>query len=225
MPPPHCAVSCNCSARQLVPPSAASAVPVPSTHAATASQPGYKLRRLLLPSNLTERFLDIARPNTQRNVETCAILAGRLLRDELHVTHLIVPSQTGSSDQCGTTDEGEEDACMYHVENDLITLGWIHTHPSQMCFFSSVDLHTQCGYQSMLEEAIGIVLSPNSSPSVGIFQLTHPAGLREVQQCTEKGFHPFHQRNGPHAGNGVYNECNHVITTASVSVQVVDLRK
>lgn len=219
-PPPHCSVSCNCGTAPLIQP-----VSAPSLGDASSAQRGGELRRLLLPSNLTARFLEVARPNTLSNVETCGILAGRLLRDELHITHLLVPSQTGSSDQCGTTDEGEEDACMYHVENDLITLGWIHTHPSQMCFFSSVDLHTQCGYQSMLDEAIGIVLSPKSSPSTGVFQLTRPQGLKEVQQCTEKGFHPYHQRNGPNAGNGVYSECEHVITTASVSVQVVDLRK
>lgn len=26
-------------------------------------------------------------------------------------------------------------------------LGWIHTHPSQTCFLSSVDIHTHCGFQ------------------------------------------------------------------------------
>ena len=42
----------------------------------------------------------------------------------------------------------------------LLTLGWIHTHPTQTCFLSSVDLHTHCGYQSLLDEAVAIVLSP-----------------------------------------------------------------
>jgi len=30
----------------------------------------------------------------------------------------------------------------------LYPLGWIHTHPSQSCFLSSVDVHTHCGYQA-----------------------------------------------------------------------------
>ncbi len=30
----------------------------------------------------------------------------------------------------------------------LYPLGWIHTHPTQTCFLSSVDVHTQCGYQA-----------------------------------------------------------------------------
>ncbi|KAJ1621894.1 hypothetical protein T492DRAFT_556457, partial [Pavlovales sp. CCMP2436] len=183
-----------------------------------------KLRTLRVPRDLTSRFLEVARSNTLSNIETCGILAGRFARDELHVTHVILPSQSGSSDQCGTTDVGEEDACMYHVENDLITLGWVHTHPSQMCFFSSVDLHTQCGYQSMLDEAIGIVLAPKSSPSVGIFRLTTPTGLTEVQQCRENGFHPVHQRNGPEAGNGVYSESDHVVLTSDMPVQLIDMR-
>ena len=43
---------------------------------------------------------------------------------------------------------------------DVITLGWIHTHPSQSAFLSSVDLHTHFGYQSMMPEAIAIVYAP-----------------------------------------------------------------
>lgn len=29
----------------------------------------------------------------------------------------------------------------------LYPLGWIHTHPTQTCFLSSVDIHTHCGFQ------------------------------------------------------------------------------
>ena len=30
---------------------------------------------------------------------------------------------------------------------ELYPLGWIHTHPTQTCFLSSIDIHTHCGYQ------------------------------------------------------------------------------
>jgi proteasome lid subunit RPN8/RPN11 len=30
----------------------------------------------------------------------------------------------------------------------IYPLGWIHTHPSQSCFMSSIDVHTQAGYQA-----------------------------------------------------------------------------
>ena len=35
----------------------------------------------------------------------------------------------------------------YLMDNNLIAAGWIHTHPSQECFLSSVDLHMHYSYQ------------------------------------------------------------------------------
>ena len=61
----------------------------------------------------------------------------------------------------------------------LLTLGWIHTHPTQTCFLSSVDLHTHFSYQIMLNEAIAIVLAPTARPDAGIFSLT-PVGLQAL---------------------------------------------
>lgn len=67
-----------------------------------------------------------------------------------------------------------------------VASGWIHTHPRQECFLSSVDLHTHCGFQSLLPEAIAIVCAPrdrrlpNSS-----FNLTAPptgSGLGIIQR-------------------------------------------
>ena len=180
----------------------------------------------------------------------------------------------------------------------MMTLGWIHTHPSQSCFLSSVDLHTHCGYQSILDEAgggggrgpeprydqprydhittdtphtlplpppypitappvsvpvctpyrppttpcspatlhppipppppppVAIVLSPKHAPSVGVFRLCHPepAGLKEVQDCRKKGFHPDHQRNGSGPGNSVYDHAEHVQWQSAKHAHLVDLR-
>ena len=41
-----------------------------------------------------------------------------------------------------------------------MVLGWIHTHPTQSCFMSSRDLHTQVGYQVMMKESVAVVLAP-----------------------------------------------------------------
>ena len=71
-----------------------------------------------------------------------------------------------------------------------MTLGWIHTHPSQSCFLSSLDLHTQAGYQALLDEAIAVVCAPQHQPDLGIFRLTNPPGLRYILQCTQPA--PFH---------------------------------
>jgi len=45
----------------------------------------------------------------------------------------------------------------------------IDHHHLQTCFLSSVDVHTHCGYQTMLDEAIAIVMAPNDrcGPPVG----------------------------------------------------------
>ena len=40
------------------------------------------------------------------------------------ITHLLVPKQSGSSDNCNM--EGEEDIFAYQDKFDLMTFGWIH---------------------------------------------------------------------------------------------------
>ena len=40
---------------------------------------GQDLRSVFIPSSLRERFLKIAEPNTERNLETCGILCGVLV--------------------------------------------------------------------------------------------------------------------------------------------------
>ena len=41
----------------------------------------------------------------------------------------------------------EEEIFEVQDSRALYPLGWIHTHPSQTCFLSSVDIHTHCGFQ------------------------------------------------------------------------------
>ncbi|ETV82773.1 hypothetical protein, variant 1 [Aphanomyces astaci] len=120
-----------------------------------------EVRHMAIPSSLVAEFTRLAASNTSRlpyGVETCGILAGSLKDQRLSITTLIIPKQEGSSDTCIMTHE--EDLFEYCIQHDLLTLGWIHTHPSQTCFLSSVDIHTQCGFQSMLSEAIAIVVAP-----------------------------------------------------------------
>ena len=185
---------------------------------------GVGLRALVLPAGLPAAFLGVAHANTARNVETCGILAGKIVKGELVCDRLLVPHQTGSSDTCTTTNEDE--IWEYCTSNSLCTFGWVHTHPSQSCFLSSVDLHTQCGYQSVLDEAVAIVLSPHHSPATGCFRLCHPSppGLAELQRCRKRGFHHEHQRNGANAGNGVYEHCAHVRWVPNAALAVVDMR-
>ena len=103
------------------------------------------LRKMVVPAMAMGKFLSVAQANTSANRETCAILAGRLSRDCFRITHLLVPKQTGTSDSCTTSNE--EAIFDYMDKHELIMLGWIHTHPSQTAFLSSVDLHTHASYQ------------------------------------------------------------------------------
>jgi len=185
---------------------------------------GSNLRPLLIPEALISTFERLAASNTARNIETCGILVGTVVNGELRTDRLLLPSQTGTSDTCTTTDENE--IWDYCSGQGACTFGWIHTHPTQTCFLSSMDLHTHCGYQSMLDEAVAIVLSPSRTPRHGVFRLSHPdpPGLRELQRCRKHGFHPDHQRNGQDAGNGVYEHSTHIRWTQT-PIQVVDLRK
>ena len=48
---------------------------------------------------------------------------------------------------CALQALNEEEIFDVQDKRSLYPLGWIHTHPTQTCFLSSVDVHTQCGYQ------------------------------------------------------------------------------
>ncbi|CAC5409606.1 STAMBP [Mytilus coruscus] len=183
----------------------------------TGSSSGNKfgLRDVLIPSDLPRKFLVKAEHNTLKNVETCAFLAGKLRHDAFMITHLILPKQTGTSDTCVAEDE--EDLFLYQEPRDLITLGWIHTHPSQTAFLSSVDMHNQYGYQAMLPEAIAIVCSPKFNET-GIFSLSIERGLVEIGSCREKGFHQ-HTKNPP-----LFEDSSHAKFVDTEKIEVVDLR-
>lgn len=56
--------------------------------------------------------------------------------------------------------------------HNLMTLGWVHTHPRHRCFLSSIGLHNHYGYQRLLHESIAIVMAPKAIPSMRTFTLT-----------------------------------------------------
>ncbi|KAL1244649.1 STAM-binding protein [Trichinella spiralis] len=148
------------------------------------------LQPVIIPKNLVFRFLDAAALNTAQEIETCGILSGKLIQSSFVVTHVIVPKQSGTSNSCVAHHEEE----MFTIQDDLglITLGWIHTHPTQSAFLSSVDLHTHCSYQLLFPEAVAIVCAPK----IGVFMLTSPYGLKVIANCKRTGFHP-HSQNPP----------------------------
>lgn len=180
------------------------------------------LKTLFVPSTLRTAFLQLAQPNTSRNLETCGILSGLLRNNAYFVTTLIIPAQDSTADTCHTTDE--EALFNYQDSHDLFTLGWIHTHPTQTCFLSSVDLHTQCSYQLMLPESVAIVCAPSKSPSSGTFRLTDPPGLRVVKDCRQKGL--FHPHSEEHVYVAAGKDANgHVRELDGMTFHIQDQRK
>lgn len=157
----------------------------PATPATTEA--GAPLRTLVLPADLMRTFLALAQGNTARGIETCGLLLGRE-DGALRVTHLVLPPQSGSGHSCAAG--GEEQILALQLAHGLLTLGWIHTHPTQTCFLSSLDLHTHAGYQALLPEAVAVVCAPRFSPNVGVFRLTQPPGLQYVLRCASP--EPFH---------------------------------
>ncbi|XP_067011147.1 STAM-binding protein-like A [Anabrus simplex] len=174
------------------------------------------LRNVLVPSRLMSKFMTLAQRNTELNIETCGILAGKLDHDQLIITHLLVPKQQGTPDSCST--QNEEEIFDYQDQHDLITLGWIHTHPSQTAFLSSVDLHTHCSYQRMMPEALAIVCSPRYHENA-FFMLTPNYGLDFIANCTQTGFHP-HPTEPP-----LFMEAEHSKLDNNAPIEVVDLRR
>lgn len=176
-----------------------------------------ELRKVVVPLDLKDVFLTAAASNTTRNVETGGILAGKLSKNEFTITTVIIPKQEGCSDSFSTLKE--EEMFDHQIEHDLITLGWIHTHPSQSAFMSSIDLHTHCSYQILLPEAIAIVVAP-SYDETKIFSLTSDVGLPIISNCPKTGFHPHPN------DTTLYCTSSHVTFQDSRTLQtiLVDLR-
>lgn len=216
---------------ESLPASNQSQIPAPDTTAVSKSSSSERrheiraytegkepLRSVFLPATLRTDFLKIADPNTRRHLETCGMLCGVLTRNAFFITHLLIPHQESTSDTCQTTHE--EYLFEYLDKHNLILIGWIHTHPTQSCFMSSVDLHTQSSYQLMLKESIAIVCAPTSNPSWDIYRLTDPKGVNVIKECPKSSFHP-HPENDIYASS---RDCGHVTLVNQMPFKIVDLR-
>ena len=96
-------------------------ITAPSTSALNAHVPSFDrsakpvisaptgLRAVVIPGDLTEIFLNVAKSNSDRGVETLGTLGGSLKNNRFVISHLLIPRQVGKSDSC--TMEGLEDVC------------------------------------------------------------------------------------------------------------------
>ncbi|KAK4176855.1 hypothetical protein QBC36DRAFT_328355 [Triangularia setosa] len=154
---------------------------------------GQPLRSIFLPNTLRGRFLGLAEANTRRGLEMCGLLCGLNINNALFITHLLIPDQDCTENTCDT--KNEADIWEFCEKEDVMQFGWIHTHPTQTCFLSSRDMHTQASYQAMLSESIAIVCAPRYEPSWGVFRLTDPPGLPGMLNCRKTD--PFHPHDIP----------------------------
>ena len=187
---------------------------VPDRSLKPASESSTGLRTVTLPGDLISRFLAIAKVNSDRGIETLGTFGGQLCKNRFLVTHLLIPRQVGKSDSC--TMDGLEDVWEIHDKENIIFLGWIHTHPAYSVFLSSVDMHNQYEWQHMLPEAIATVCSIKDGVT-GHLRLTQ-AGMAEIGECSLTNFHP-HSKQPP-----LWTEADHVATEAGSKVIIKDLR-
>lgn len=89
--------------------------------------------------------------NTRQGIETAGLLAGTFSAREnaFTINRLFIPKQKGEPNNVEMLNEEDLVEHFFDDANDsiLVILGWIHTHPTQSCFLSSIDVHTQCSYQ------------------------------------------------------------------------------
>lgn len=90
------------------------------------SENGEALRPVHVPQALISKFLQLASRNTQSNLETCGVLAGKLHHDEFTITCLIIPKQVATSDTCAMINE--EEIISAQDSLDVMSLGWIHVN-------------------------------------------------------------------------------------------------
>ncbi|KAM0987459.1 hypothetical protein ACFX2A_011743 [Malus domestica] len=117
---------------------------------------------VLRSARLMEYFLDHAKDNTEKGLETCRILGAFLISGQFLLSpNLVYPYvhiQNVINDQ---------EALAIQNEQSPFPVGWIlvesQTHLSQSCFISSVDCHTHSSYQVMIPEAFAIVTTPTDT--------------------------------------------------------------
>lgn len=168
-----------------------------------------------MPSDLELRFKKAAWSNTQREIETCGFLVGMIRGNEIIIDAILIPPQKGTGNTCEALDEVQ--ISTWQIENGRISIGWIHTHPTQDAFLSSIDLHMHFSYQLMQPESIALVVAPRDR--FGKFHITE-YGMEYLKKCNKSisGFHSHDDAIAP-----LFEEVS-IISDDSLTLQVIDFR-
>jgi len=194
------------------------------------------LVRVLLNRRIVDEFLSMGTAHLQNNLEFCGILSGQLLPYDLNstekekyfiVSHCFIPKQTCTENSCKALNE----ITVFNRQDKLglITLGWIHIHPTQDAFLSSVDLRTQFGYQCSLPEAFAIVCAPRANPDIGVFRIMDKRigkldGMEKIKDKFRENIEWGNQHE--YVSETYFETCPHVLMSYDLNIpyEVVDLR-
>jgi len=86
-------------------PTAAAASTVKIVGASDAAAAPKNLRKIDVPTEISDKFLQLSAGNNRQNIETCGLLFGISQGDAFIITHCMLPKQTGTHDSCVTTNE------------------------------------------------------------------------------------------------------------------------
>ncbi len=98
--------------------------------------------------------------DSKPNKETIGLLIGRQNNDYLIVDDIRISKKEGTAVH---VEFKEEELIETTIEiskrnDDRVIVGWIHTHPNLTAFMSSTDINTQEIYQSLMDNAIAVVI-------------------------------------------------------------------
>ena len=93
-----------------------------------------KLSPMYVPTKMINQFISIAQNNTANFVETLGILLGKEDKNGYLITVLYIPFQTGNGSECQMQEGEILKLGLFQIEHELLTLGWIHTHPQYVEF-------------------------------------------------------------------------------------------
>eukprot|EP01084_Bolivina_argentea_P057017 104242_1 len=205
--------------------------PHPNINQPTQSQNTYtpntnistSLATIIIPERMISEFSEkYSMENTTKNIETGGIILG--VHDATHniytITHVLLPKQNGHANAVFMLNEFEWSVICGTLGLQII--GWIHTHPTQSCFMSSVDVHTQFNIQQQNNSAIGIVIAPTDTTKT--FRLTK-FGMDVLSKCNTNSHHVHANAKGEDISTLLYEIANNIQMDPTTHCIFIDIRK
>ena len=176
---------------------------------------------LYVPKNIGQIFIAYAQNDLDSNTETMAILGGTEVSEGYKITHLLIPNQFGNSDSCQMHENSVDWVLQQSINNNITILGWIHTHPSQTNFLSSVDLHASYSYQQTQPLSIAIVYS-GIDQSCKYYKITD-LGMNILKNC-KLPLNTHHVHIGYPDNNGLFELHTNYKLKSKINIKTIDGR-